>query len=425
MKLILGSCALFFTITSITGADPLKAGAARIDITPPTGYAMWGYAARKDAPSIGVRDPLHARAVVLTAGSSKIAFVSLDLGRAPTRQSMQNIRKQLMDGAQIDNVFLVASHTHHGPVLELDDWPNKDKPYVRALEGKIVRVITEAHERLQPARLGIGAYEASFNRNRHSKRADRPLDKEMIIVRVDHAHGKPIAHLVNFAAHPTMLPAKLREFSPDYPGFLAQHVEKELGGQCLFLQGAAGDLSANPQGEATPEKFGAALGKFVVEKSRTLKCELADAKHLKARERDFKFSSRIDLSNPLVYAAYALAFFPSLVDFYEREYREGVRPHVTSALLDGRMGFVGVSGEMFTSHALQLKRRARLEHLLVFGYCNDYQQYFPTIEAVAEGGYGADTTVAPIEVGAGERMMDQALMDLLEMQGKIRPKKSP
>jgi hypothetical protein len=424
MKPILASCALLLAIASVTNAVPLKAGAARIDITPPTGFPMWGYAARKDAPSTGVRDPLHARAVVLAAGSSKIALVSLDLGRAPTRDSMQNIRKQLKNATQIETIFLVASHTHHGPVLELDDWPKKDKPYVRVLEDKIVRVVTEADKSLQQARFGICSHEVPFNRNRHSKRADRPLDKEMIIIRLDDAHAKPIAHLVNFAAHPTMLPAKLCEFSPDYPGFLAQHVEKELGGQCLFLQGAAGDLSANPPAEATPEKFGAALGKFVVERSRALKCELADAKQLKARERDFKFSSRVDLSNPLVYAAYALAFFPSLVNFYEREYRDGIRPHLTSALLDGRIGFVGVSGEPFTSHALQLKRRARLEHLLVFGYCNDYQQYFPTIEAVAEGGYGADATVAPAEIGAGEQMMNRALMDLLELQGKIRqPKK--
>ena len=40
----------------------------------------------------------------------------------------------------------------------------------------------------------------------------------------------------------------------------------------------------------------------------------------------------------------------------------------------------------------------------------------PTIEAVAEGGYGADTIVAPIEIGAGERIMDRALMDLLELR---------
>src|SRR5207237_2260081 len=66
---------------------------------------------------------------------------------------------------------------------------------------------------------------------------------------------------------------------------------------------------------------------------------------------------------------------------------------MTTVLLDGRLGFVGVSGEFFCGHALQLKRRARLEHLFFLGYCNDYQQYFPTIEAAAEGGYGADAPV--------------------------------
>ena len=59
------------------------------------------------------------------------------------------------------------------------------------------------------------------------------------------------------------------------------------------MQGAAGDLSANSQGEAGPEKFGAAMGKFVVEKSAKLKCDLADVKPFKALERDFKFASPI------------------------------------------------------------------------------------------------------------------------------------
>src|SRR5437868_1236343 len=74
--------------------DGLRAGAAVVDITPPTGFPMWGYAARHDAPSVGVLDPLHARALVLAAGDVKIALVALDLGRAPTRDSMAAIRKQ-------------------------------------------------------------------------------------------------------------------------------------------------------------------------------------------------------------------------------------------------------------------------------------------------------------------------------------------
>ena len=70
-----------------------------------------------------------------------------------------------------------------------------------------------------------------------------------------------------------------------------------------------------------------------------------------------------------------------------------------------------------------LKRRARLEHLFFLGYCNDYQQYFPTIEAVAEKGYGTDPAVSPAEIGAGERIMDRALIHLYQMRGQIPPAK--
>ena len=99
-------------------AAELEAGAATTDITPPTGYPMWGYASRKDKPCEGVLDPLHARALVLKAGDAKVAVVSLDLGRAPTRGSMARIREALKpDG--FAELFLVASHTHHGPVIEV------------------------------------------------------------------------------------------------------------------------------------------------------------------------------------------------------------------------------------------------------------------------------------------------------------------
>src|SRR5205085_10775967 len=105
--------------------------------------------------------------------------------------------------------------------------------------------------------------------------------------------------------------------------------------------------------------------------------------------------------------------------FYERGYSGGVRPSLTVALLDGRVGFVGVSGEFFCGHALSLRRRARLDHLLFLGYCNDYQQYFPTVEAAAEGGYGATPPVALAEVGAGERVIDRALVHLYRLRGLL------
>lgn len=401
-------------------AEELRAGTAKVDITPPTGFPLWGYAARKDQPSTGVRDPLIARAVVLAVGKEKIALVSLDLGRAPARQSFDNIRKKTRNEAGIEHLFLVASHTHHGPCVELERWPTPEKSYVRALEDKLAAAIVRADKSLQPARLGIAAEPVGLNRNRHSKRADKPVDTELIVLRIEDGAGKTLAHLVNFAAHAVMRESKSRDMSADFPGVMAKHVEDDAGGVCLFLQGAAGDLSPNPKNSKGPDGFGVELGKKVLELGRNAKCTLAQPKGLVVREKEFVFGKRFDLSNPLVHAAYSMVFFKDLIDFYEREYREGIRPRLTTALLDERIGIVGVSGEFFSAHALSLKKRARLDHLLFLGYCNDYHQYFPTIEAIAEKGYGADAQVSPVEIGAGERMMDQALIDLYEMRGKIR-----
>jgi hypothetical protein len=398
-------------------AADLKAGAARIDITPPVGYAMWGYGARHDQPSVGVLDPLQARALVLEVGNDRIALVSLDLGRAPTRASTAAIRARVKSAAGIEHFFLVASHTHHGPVIELDNWPDPAHPYVRELEQKIAGVILAAASSLQPARIGVASKEVPYNRNRHSHLPDRPVDRELMLLRVEDPAGHPIAHAVNFAAHPTMQDVKLLKFSADYPGALAACVEKETGVPCLFLQGAAGDLSANPIHEHGPEQFGQALGREALGLARSIHCTAVGNRRLQVAEEDFRFKSRVDLANPFIKAGFVRAFFRDLVDFYEREYRDGVRPHLTVALLGNEIGFVGVSGEFFSDHALSLKRRARLEHLSFLGYCNDYQQYFPTIQAAAEGGYGASPGVSTAEVGAGEQMMNHALIQLYRMRG--------
>jgi hypothetical protein len=409
----------FLSGNAALSAEDLKAGAAKVDITPPSRYAMWGYGARHDGPSTGVLDPLRARALVLAVGDERIALVSLDLGRAPTRQSTAAIRAKVLKEAGVQHVFLVASHTHHGPVIELDDWPKKD-PYVRRLEQKLAGVIIEAAKKLRPARIGVAAELGTWNRNRHSKLADKPVDRELLVLRALGADGKPIAHAVNLAAHPTMHPWDTYKFSADYPGAMADLVEKETGVPCLFLQGAAGDLSVDAGKERGPVMFGQALGRRVLALIKTMQYPAIDTPSLKAREDDFKFGKRFDLSHPATRTLYEVAFFKGIVDFYEREYREGVRPHLTTALLNDTIGFVGVSGEFFCSHSLRLKQRARLPHLFFLGYCNDYQQYFPTIEAAAEGGYGADATVSPVEIGAGERMMDRALVHLYQMRGKLK-----
>ncbi len=402
-------------------AEPLQAGAAKIDITPPVGFALWGYAARHDAPSTGVLDPLLARALVLAVGKTRLALVSLDLGRPPSRHSLDRIRRQV-GAAGVEHLFLVASHTHNGPVLEVDDWPAPGKSYVNQLEEKLIAVISAAARNCRPARLGLAARQTELNRNRHSRRPDRPVDRELIVAQVEDLAGKPLALLVNFAAHPTMIDSRDRRLSADYPGALAALVEKETGAVCLFLQGAAGDLSPNPGRPATPTQFGTTLAGQVLELARTIKPTIAGQATLALGQHTFTFRKRVDLGNPFVHAALSLAFFKGLVDFYEREYRDGVRPQLTTAVIAGRVGLVGVSGEFFCSHALSLKKRARLDQLLFLGYCNDYHQYFPTIEAAAEGGYGTEPFVAPAPIGAGEHIVDQALLDLYRLRGLLEAK---
>ena len=259
-----------------------------------------------------------------------------------------------------------------------------------------------------------------FNRNRHTKLEPKPVDPDLGVIRLDDRDDKPLAVIVNFTAHPTMISAAVLKFSADYVGVLKATVEKEFGGQAVFMQGAAGDMSANRGENKDCQEYGQALGREVVKLAASLKPEEVPKPSLKVKEERPKFGARIDWSNPGIKTAFGAAFFPELIPNFMDEYHDGIRPRLTVALLNGDIALVGASGEFFCNHALRLKERARVNQLFFFGYGNGYHQYFPTIEAVAEGGCGADATVSPVEVGAGEKMMNTALTWLYQMRGKIK-----
>jgi hypothetical protein len=422
--------ALTFSVAGILlSAEPVfKAGAAKRDITPKEPVPMWGYGARHDKLSNGTLDPLYAAAVVIHAGDQKVAIVGLDLGRSPSENSLQRIRERIKTEVGIGHSFIAGSHTHHGPVVELSDEDGKGKGrfdaairYYQELEDGIVAAIVEADKNAVPAKLASGTIEAEgFNRNRHTKLSSKPVDRTLGVLRLDDEAGKPIAIVVNFSAHPTSIPAETLKFSADYCGALKSTVEKELGGTAIFMQGASGDLSTDRAAHGDHTAYGQALGAQIVKLATSLQPTTADKPTLKVREERFKFQSRTDLSNPVVRTVYSFAFFPELVANFVDEYADGVRPRLTVALLNDEIAFVGGSGEFFCQHALRLRERARVKQLFFFGYCNGYHQYFPTIEAAAEGGYGADNEVAPAAVGAGEQLMNTALTWLFQMQGKLK-----
>ncbi len=407
-------------------AGTFRAGAARREVTPQEPVPMWGYGARHDALSTGILDPLYVAALVIEAGGKKLAIAGLDLGRSPAERSLQNIRRRIKEEAGIEHSFIAGSHTHHGPVLELTDEPGKGRGrfdaalrYYQRMEEAIVGAILEANAKLAPAKMGTGSVKLEgFNRNRHTRIEPKPSDRELAVMRLEDLSGRPLAVLVNFAAHPTMIPASNLKFSADYVGAMKEAVAREMGAAVIFMQGASGDQSANEGPNKGYQAFGQALGREVVKLASAVAPQQVAQPALQVREERFQFPSRIDLTNPLIRVGYEKAFFPELIPNYIDEYAEGVRPRLTVALLNGEIALVGVSGEFFSNHSIRLKERARVKQLFFFGYCNGYHQYFPTIEAVAEGGYGADPPVAPAAVGAGEQIMNAALIWLYQFLGK-------
>lgn len=407
-------------------SQSLQVGTARRDITPREPVPMWGYGARHASLSEGTLDALYADALVVQTGGKKLAIVGLDLGRPPAEDGLQRIRKRIRDEAGIEYSFIAGSHTHHGPVLELKDEDGKGKgkfdaalAYYKQLEDGIAAAIIEANRKLTPARMATGSTQVEgYNRNRHTKIEPKPSDRELAVMRFDDLSGKPRAILVNFAAHPTSIPAQTLKFSADYVGAMKELVGQETGAAVIFMQGAAGDQSAD-RGNKDYREFGQALGREVVKLATGLSTQEPGHPGLEFKEDRFQFASRVDFRNPVVLTSYGQAFFPELIKASVDEYLEGVRPRLTMALLNGEIALSGVSGEFFSNHSLRLKERARVKQLFFFGYCNGYHWYFPTIEAVAEGGYGADPTVSPVAVGAGEQLMNTALTWVYQMLGKI------
>lgn len=407
-----------------------KAGFAKRDITPTAPLPMWGYGDRHADLSQGVTDPLLAKAIVIEAGDDRIAIVGTDIGRGPTEPMMTQVRQVVRDGAGIETVLISGSHSHHGPVIELTDEKGFGKgkfddavAYSARLPELLIEAILEAADKLEPARMGIAKHDVDLNRNRHTKKTPKPTDPMLAVVRFDAVDGRPLAILVNFAAHPTSIPSKVLKYSPDYPGHLENRVESAMETNCVFMQGASGDMSTDRRG-LDVKAYGEKLGDHVVALAQSMETAVPKKPSIKAQVDRFNFPSRVDFNNRLLVATYGRAFFPELVNNFAREFRDGIRAEMTTVLLNGDTALVTGSGEFFCNHSNRLKERSYVPHTLFFGYCNGHHMYFPTIEAASEGGYGGDPTVAPVAVGAGEEMMNRALVNIYRMLGKFPPAKA-
>jgi neutral ceramidase len=275
--------ALLLLLSGKSGAE-LRAGAAKVDITPDVKawkVPLGGYADRRAAPATEVQDIVYARALLLADGKTKVALVSADLCFLPANIKTEVLKRLATAGTigiGADNLLLVATHTHSAPdplamhtgnSLTQKGWTAFDARLLDFTVGKITEAIVAADKRLVPAKAGSATGRATgFNRNR---RGEKTTDDALNVLNVTTADGKPLATLVNFAAHPT-LDDRATHLSADWPGVMTAEIERAQGKDaiCLFFNGSEGDASPNgAEGTTAKEKI-ADFGRKLAAKANDL-----------------------------------------------------------------------------------------------------------------------------------------------------------
>ena len=414
-------------------AEQLLAGAAARDITPPPGLPMWGYSDR-EGPATGTLDPLFAKAVVFRAGASSAAIVTLDLGRPLLPALVERVRARAREKG-VQNTAFVATHTHQGPALE-----SIDAAHIAAIEEGVTDAIAEAADALEPVRISLGRAQADVAHNRRiitpdgrclmmwrneTKRPTEPVDPEMTVIRLDKVDNTPLATLVSFACHPVVMGPSNLEYSGDFCGEMARIVKAETGAECLFLQGACGDI--NPYLDKTPVSEGG------VAAMRGVGRECAEAA-LKAfgqtqplgeaspsvmySEQPVTVGTRFDLSNE-EQVAVLRGLYGDTIDLYLRRMTPDLAVPLGVMTLNNALAFAFMPGEIFVQYQLVLKQMSPLPNTLLCGYANDFQAYFPTIRDAAAGGYGG-LVASYVGIGAGDKLVMEACAEIGRQTGALK-----
>jgi len=456
------------------------AGVAHCDITPPVGIAHGTWSAQIHERAEGIDLPLRCTALAASDGTSEVIIAEWDLVYPPDGEWLLRVRQRVTDltGVPGDHVRISASHTHSGPSLKppwFDAGAEMITSYVNSLTDRLAGTCLDAHRRLAPAHVGWGKGSCPVNSNRRRPwqpnrliLAPNPsgfVDHEVGVVRIDDDTGAPLAVIVHYAAHPTILAWDNHLISPDYPGTLRRVVEELTGATCLFLQGAAGnqntlrDYSNKPQDsrwvgrqialeavrvselvETRPRQL--EIGKLV-ESSWTMgvaeylpgafsaipvKCttrkvdlpvrkrepisdeELAAVERLRTRLAELReqgaSAEELREANRLVRRA--------SMDLMLAQRRSGADfiPTELQAIRLGPVAFVAMPVEPFAEIGVDIKSRSPFPATFVSGYSNGAELYLPVASAYEEGGYEVWMTpfspqAAGITVEESLRLLDQ------------------
>ncbi len=404
-------------------AEGLKAGASRVDITPPAGLRLMGFADRT-APSTGIIDPLHARVLVLETSEERLAIVTLDVCRVFGPWWLAALREQAKNSSGISHILVVATHTHSAPIIADDE--NTSSGWERETLDKVSKAILTAHQQAVDAQLGIGygSVDVGYNRRRMrpngkvemiwedpERKPMGPIDARVAVLRIDDKQGHPIAILINHALHPVIFGVNGLSYSADFIGPLTATVESSYGAAtvCLYIQGACGDI--NPyHADVPPDQdpvgkrdwTAGVIAKEVLRVAKEIHASAPELPLLQVSEDTLLFHGRWTAA--------------AKTDFHLP---------VAAILIDKQIALISMPGEPFVAFQTRWRDACPVADCLFAGYANGYYGYFPTIRAAAEGGYGANDDATWIEPGAAERMLDDATIRVYQLLNSLRPNATP
>ena len=394
----------------------LSAGASQIDITPAAGahLPMSGYGDRTQGHE-GVHDALYVRALVVDDGSKRAAVVACETIFIPDLLwKMVSERVSQRERIPAENLLLTSVHTHGAPALEIADGGKEAlTEYGGSVRDAIVEAVRQAAAHLRPARIGFGAGKANLNINRRARMADGgywlgynpdgPSDKTVGIVRLEDPSARPIAVLINYSVHGTIMGSHNLQITGDLPGATSRFVESRLGdgAVALWTSGAAGDQ--NPIHRAQGSDFepvaalGMILGEEAVRVARTVR--MSQYAHIRGAQKVFSCPGQQVMPGPLPRAT------------YEFKAADPV-PIRLSLLMIGHVALAGVSGEVLTKIAERLKSESPFSQTLMLTHCNGSSGYLPDDAAYKQISY--EIAVSGVQKGCAEDGIVNGILNLMD-----------
>lgn len=460
----------------------LLAGVGRRCINPPPTIAHGGWGAQKHEQAEGIDMDLWATALAFSNGTTISIHFDIDI-QILTNQRADGIRQAVSEatGVPVENIRAAATHTHSGPV-PYKSWIEKGYEMVEPWFQELYRWCTEAAQEamgsLQVVEVRAGRGECQINSNRRCVTADGerflgvnpkgPSDHEVLVVRLDAEKHKPLATLVNFACHATIMGPANRLITPDYPGAMKRVVERAIGGKCFFFQGAAGDqgpVQGFIQDTSVYRELGAVLGHEVVKVALSMKAVPATPKfrevipsgaplglydvefpeltgtplhtlnkeivvplreglpdRVAAGEKLNLWKEKLKQAREIqdeaaiteaIYMARRADIQLRMADDFGGKEKAGIRAHFVAL---GDVAIVGCNIEPFAEIGTFIKHWSPFPFTFVCGYTNGRMAYLPTAEDWTKGGYEVDNS--PFAQNAAEVLQKEILATLSELRGR-------